>query len=536
MNKYRRWYLLVILLLGAGILFTSCQTPAEDPVVQPESDENEQEAGEDAEDRSGGRLNIFSSQTIGRVDPSTTEANYLQVIAKQFYAQLVRYETGSFEVVPDLAADWEVSDDGLTYRFTIRPDVQFHNGEPIQLSDIVFSLEYAQREESVWRDHYENVVAIEADEENNAVVLTLSTPDAFLLEKLSAVGGSAIYPEAVVREFGDEFGTTVENTVGSGPYKLVEKTENNQTWERFEEFYEPAYIERIRLQTIPDENTQILEFEAGNIDWIGSVLDVELANRFSEDPRFEDSYIEFLAPDAFWYGFNPNVEPFDDIRVRQALIMMMNMEQAVNVYGMGSATTTLIHPDLPGYAPDFVAYPYDPERGRELLAEAGFEDGLEVELYVWNIPGFISLSEVIQQQLIENGVDVKLQIVEFGTFISEVNRGTYPFFINLGNIGVPDTAQWLHGSFHSEGPFNVGYSNDEVDALLSEAVTELNAQRRAELSAQANELILKDAIAAPIMNRIAAMVFQPWVLREEGNDPIYPHVRFNELWLAPDKR
>jgi peptide/nickel transport system substrate-binding protein len=317
---------------------------------------------------------------------------------------------------------------------------------------------------------------------------------------------------------------------------LVEKSEESEVWERFADFYEPGFIERVELRVIPDPNTQLLEFEAGNIDWISSILDVAQANRFKEDPAFAESYIEFAAPDAFWYGFNPNVEPFDDIQVRQAIIQLMNIPQAVSVYGLGSPTTTLIHPAMPGYDPDFVAYEHDVEGAQQLLAQAGYADGLDVELYVWNIPSFVSMTEAIQLQLMEGGVNAELQIVEFGTYISEVRRGTYPFFINLGNIAVPDTAQWLYNSFYTGAPFNTGYSNPEVDALLDEAVAELDLERRADLSRQANELILTDAVAVPIMNRIGAQVFQPWVLRGEGPDPIYPRVRFNELWLAEDHR
>lgn len=106
------------------------------------------------DERDGGTLRIFTSQTVGRVDPTTTQANYLQVIAYQFFAQLVRYQTGTFEVVPDLAESWTVSDDGLTYTFVMRPNLTFHDGSPITLNDVVFSLDYARRPESVWATSY----------------------------------------------------------------------------------------------------------------------------------------------------------------------------------------------------------------------------------------------------------------------------------------------------------------------------------------------------------------------------------------------
>jgi len=484
----------------------------------------------------GGTLHLFTSQTIGRIDPITTQANYLQVLARQLYGQLVLYKTGTWEVIPDLAKSWDVSEDGLTYTFTMRPDLKFHDGSPIQLSDVVFSLERARSEVSVWQDSYANVDSIEADSNKNAVVLRLSASDPFLLEKLAAIGGSAIVPQAAVEKYGDEFATKVENTIASGPYRLIEKSETEQMWERFGDFPEPGYVEKISWRTIPDRKTQRLEFEAGSVDAILSVLEAEDAERFRTDPQFDRHYKEFVAPDRTWYGFNPTMKPFDDIRVRQAIAMSIDMDKVVQVWGMARSAHTLIHPDLPGYNPSLVVYSKDLDKAKALLEEAGYSDGLDVELYIWNISRFVPMGEVVQQQLAEADIRVDLRVIEFGTFMSEVRKGSYPFFINLANIGVPDSAQLLYNSFHSEGPFTTGYQNDGVDRLLEEAIEERDLARRAQLAAEAEKLILKDAMAIPIMDRYAATVFQPWVHGIEDITPIYPHHRYNEVWLDPEHR
>jgi len=159
---------------------------------------------------------------------------------------------------------------------------------------------------------------------------------------------------------------------------------------------------------------------------------------------------------------------------------------------------------------------------------------VDATLYVWNIPSFVAMSESIVQQLNSSGLfRTQMQVVEFGTFISEVRKGTYPFFINLGNIGVPDAAQWVFNSFHSKGTFNVRYKNGIVDGLLDRAVRDPDPKRRGELAAQAEERILQDAIAIPIANRIAATVFQPWVRGVEDYNatagPGYITVRWNKL-------
>jgi ABC-type transport system substrate-binding protein len=485
----------------------------------------------------GGTLRAFSSQTIGRIDPTSTQANYLQVLAIQLHSSLVRFKTGGTDVVADLAEKWDASADGLTYTFTMRSGRKFHDGSPIALSDVLFSLERARADTSVWKANYSKVQSIATDSSANAVVLKLSGPDPFLLQKLAAIGGSAVYSEAIVKKFGDKFATTPESSISSGPFKLTATSETEQTYERFADSHAPSNIDRISLRIIPDPNTQRLEFEAGNLDWITSVLSNDDAKRFKNDSKFAQTYKEFASPDAFWYGFNPTVKPFDDVRVRQAIAMTMDMASAVEVYGLGKPTGVLLHPSMPGYDATRAAYMHDQVKAQDLLQQVGVPTGaLKLELNVWNIPAFVAMSEAIVEQLNEAGFQASMKVAEFGTFISEVRKGTYPFFINLGNISVWDPAQWLFDSFHSTGPFDVKYLNSDVDTLLSQAVAETNVTRRADLAGQAEAKILKDAVAIPIMNRIAGEVFQPWVHGVETVTPIYPNVPLNELWLDPSHR
>ena len=487
-----------------------------------------------AAQQTGTPLRFFSSQTIGRVDPIMTQANFLQILSNQIYEQLVRYKTGSWEVVPGIAEKWAASPDGLTYTFTIRRNLKFHDGSPVTLEDITFSLERAKGQGSVWRDSYATVASIAADRQQNAIVLRLSQKDPFILQKLASIGGSAVVPKAAVERHGDRFGTIPENTIGAGPYRLAQKTQTELVFERFADFYEPGTVERIIMRIIPDARTQRLEFEAGNLDWVGSILDREFMERLRRDTRFQKHYHEGPAPDAFWYGFNANIRPFSDVRVRQAVAASIDMEQAVRVLGIGRVANGLIHPDLPGYKQRTRVHARNLDRARGLLREAGLEPPVDATLYVWNIPSFVAMSESIVQQLNSSGLfRTQMQVVEFGTFISEVRKGTYPFFINLGNIGVPDAAQWVFNSFHSKGTFNVRYKNGIVDGLLDRAVRDPDPKRRGELAAQAEERILQDAIAIPIANRIAATVFQPWVRGVEDYNatagPGYITVRWNKL-------
>jgi peptide/nickel transport system substrate-binding protein len=485
----------------------------------------------------GTPFRFFNTETVGRLDNIPVNANFLQILSNQIYEQLVRFKTYSWEVVPAVAEKWTVSADGRVYTFSIRPNMRFHDGSSLTLNDVVFSINRSRGEQSLWRANYSSVAAVRADASRNAIIVTLSRKDPYFLQKLASIGASPIVPKAAVEKFGDAFGTTPESTVGAGPYRLVEKTQTQLVLESFKSHFARGAVDRLIMRVIPDQRTQQLEFEAGNVDWIPTILDNDLAKRYRDDPRYAATYQEGLANDEFWYGFNPNIRPYSDLRVRQAIAMSITMEQPVKVYGLGRVANGLIHPELPGYKPRSRTYPKNVARARALLRAAGYQQPLDLTLTVWNIPGFIAMTEAVVSQLNATGLfRVRLRTVEFGTFISEVRKGTYPFFINIVNIGVPDSALWLYDAFHSKGVFNVKYKNATVDALLDRAVAESNLARRADLAVQAEQRILQDAVAIPIMNRISVTVFQPWVrginkYKTMGGSG-YPSIRFNEIILA----
>ncbi len=485
----------------------------------------------------GGTLNLFSTQTVGRIDPIATQLNYIQVISYNLFGQLVQYKTGTWEVIPDLAERWDVSGDGLAYTFRMRRGLKFHDGSPIQLSDVVFSLERTFRNQtSVYEEQFRAVKSITPDINRNSVVVTLSQPDPFLLAKMAGIGGSAIVPWAVARKYGDQFATIVENTIGSGPFRLVEKSQTRLVWERFSDFYAPAYVDRVVMRIIPDARTQQLEFDAGKVDWMGSILDVDQARGFRRDPKFAKHYKEFLAPARNWFGLNIARKPFDDLRVRQALAMAIDPQAMAEIGGLARASNTLMHPQLPGYNPGPPAYPKDPTRAKALLQEAGLGGGLRTNFYIYNNARYIAQAELMQQQLAEVGVQIEIRVAEFGTHMNEVRKKTFPFFFTLANLLYPDPAALIYGSFHSDGPFNPGYENKDVDRLLDQAINVTNVERRARLAADAEQIVRREAAVIYVWDRTAGHVFQPWIHGVEDVIAIYPRVRMNEVWINPSRR
>lgn len=488
------------------------------------------------EKRFGGTLNLFTSQNLGSVDPITTQTNVVQVVAFNLFGQLVRYKTGTWEVVADLADSWTVSSDGLVYTFKMRPNLKFHDGSPIALSDVVFSIKRVTGGTSVWKDQFAGIKSVTSDDAAKTVSITLGIADPYLLSKLAGVGGSAIVPQAAVEKYGDKFATTVESTIASGPFRLVEKSETRLVWERFKDFPAPVYVDRVTMRVIPDTKTQQLEFEAGNIDWISSIQDADQAKRFRDNPKYARHYKEFLAPARNWFGFNVTMKPFDDIRVRQAMAMAIDPETMAMIGGLSAPSNMIIHPDLAGFKKVPRTYPQDVAKAKALLAEAGYPKGFSTDFYIYNNDRYIAQAEIMQQALADIGIQIRMRTSEFGPYMSEVRKKRYAFHFNLANILYPDPAVLLYGSFHSKGAFNSGYSNAEVDSLLEKAMAEPDAAKRADLTAQADEIVRKDAGVIYVWDRTAAHVFSTRLHGVEDLTPIYPRVRMNEIWIDPASR
>lgn len=511
-------------IIATGVVLVLSSISSTAPSVQPQK---------------GGTFRTFASSRIGKIDTITSQATFIQHIVNQVFGALVTYRSGTWDLVPDLAEKWTVSRDGRRYTFTLRGGSRFHDGTPITADDAAFSLRRAAGPGSVWRSRFQNVSDIRVVD-SRTLEIVLNGRDPFFLNRIAGAGGSGILPRRVVEAHGDRFGTTVETLVGSGPFRVVEKTDTQLVYEPSPHWYEPIYVERVIQRVIPDPNTQTLEFDAGNVDWMFSILSAEVEQKYAADARYRESLKRGLSSAAFWFGMNPRQKPFDDIRVRRAIAHTLDVVPAVRAGGQGVPAYSLVHPLLPGHDANLRVFRRDPNRARSLLLEAGYPRGLKFDAYVWNIPGFVAMAEVLQQQLREAGHDVGLRTVEFATFLSEANKGSYGFFINLGNISVPDTAEFLYSFFHSRGPFNISYQNPEVDRLLSQAVRASDLKTRANLSGRANRAIIEDVIAIPLQFRLTATVFQPWVRghemhnQTEGSGQTY--LRWSQLWLDPSRR
>lgn len=522
---------MMLILAGCG----TAPPPEPEATTPPES--------EDA-DRYGGTLYHTSAPNTERFYPPIHSAEAQMWRLTQVFGSLVSWVVGSVdgEVYPDLAESWDISDDGLEYTFYLREGAKFHNGDEITAEDAAFSIEAYYADPGLpYASKFDGVEKVEAVDKYT-VKITLSQRNPYFLQDFASVRGSAVMPKTVVEELGDDFGTSPETTVGSGPFMLTEWSDTQIVYTAFEDFYDGRpYLDRVVQKMVPDRTTGALEFKAGNSDM--EYLYSPAKQEFMQDPNLEALVHAGLRSNTWWWGFCLEVPPFDDIRVRQAVNYAIDNAQVIQTARAGLAVPAnqWIMTGLLGHDDSLQYYEQDLDMVKDLLTEAGYPDGMDITVNVWNIPDSVTEAQVVAAQLQEAGFNADVVPTDFGTYVTEMDEGTYGFYLTGEGLD-PNTASMMRRFWHSaSGEAKSGYVNPDLDALLDEAVAELDLEKRAELLVEAEQLLLEDAVYVPYLYDQKYIAVQSWVHGLEdvniANGPGSHYiVRFDKLWVDPDMR
>ncbi|WP_127142683.1 ABC transporter substrate-binding protein [Pelagibacterium montanilacus] len=442
------------------------------------------------------------------LDPHVATAVNDFRIAVNVYDGLVRYADGTLEVEPSLATDWEVSEDGLVYTFTLRDDVTFHDGTPFNAEAVKFNFDRMLDESHPFYEtgpfplsfNFDSVEEVNVIDEFT-VEFVHSEPFAPFLSNLAYPTGLIVSP-AAVEEFGEDYG---RNPVGTGPYQFVEWASNTRVVvERNADYWDGApELEAVVFRPITDANTRVAEMLSGGIDVLVEVP-ADNVGTFEADANF--TVHEQAGPHVWYVMLNAAEGPFSDVRVRQAANYAVNKEALVDDILQGTATVS----DSPippafnwAYNEDLEPYPYDPEMARELLAEAGAE-GAEVTFYVTEggsgMLDPITMGTAIQADLEAAGFEVNIETYEWNTFLGLVNAGLEDQ-ADMAQMAWmtndPDTLPFLTlrtEAWPDAGGFNSSYySNEEVDELLNAARTATDQDERAELYKEMQAIVFEDA-------------------------------------------
>jgi len=477
-----------------------------------------------ADDEPTETLRVGSQWGIESLDPMEGSTQLQRV---GIFESLVSLDWDA-SVQPQLAESWETSSDGLVWTFTLREDIEFHDGEPFDAESMALSLERALEEglSAVQID------SIEATAEHELEIAT-DEPFAPLLSHLTRRGAVAMSPATIENE-------TIEEPVGTGPFKFESwrSEAGDITLTRNENYYDDgAHVPEIEYENVDSGETRELKLRNNEID-LATQLDPGAVPRLEED---DDTIVQsYETPRLRYCSFNLTEPPVDDVRVRQAFMYGINTQLIIDelLEGYGQPAAGLL-PPLTGqwFNDGLEPYHHDPERARELLEEAGWEaiddgsrerDGEPLEITLWTYdsrPELPPIAEVIQDNLAEVGFDTEVRNTDWGTMDDAKESGEASMTLESTTVfGDPSDPDRLEFFVHTEDGKPVGYENTEIDDLLADGQRELNDDHRKPIYDEIQTIAHEELPVAPLTYQENVIGLQQ---RAEEHEPHPTEYRFN---------
>ncbi|MFS1513707.1 ABC transporter substrate-binding protein [Chengkuizengella sp. SCS-71B] len=520
--KKKSIFLALVFIFVLGIALVGCGSEAPTEEKQGETNENN-EGTKDDQNQQSEESSTESTLVFGRgadsvdLDPALVTDGESIKVTLNIYDTLVKYGDVDTSIEPSLATDWTTSDDGLTYTFNLREGVKFHDGTDFNAEAVVYNFErWANGEKSSFYYYGSMFGGFKGDEghviqevkavDELTVEFTLSRPQAPFLQNV-AMPPFAIASPAALEEHGESF---TENPVGTGPFVFQEWKRNDRVvLVKNENYWMKDYpkLEKVIFVSIPDNATRLNELIAGEIDIADGVSPND-----STRIEGEDDLQLFVRPsmNVGYLGLTNTRPPFDQKLVRQALNHAVDKEGIIAAFYSGQAVPAKnpLPPVIAGYNDDIDPYPYDLEKAKELLAEAGYADGFEMELWAMPVPRPYmpdgqKVAEVIQSSFAQIGVKAKIVSYEWATYLEKARNGEADAFLLgwTGDNGDADNFMYVLLDKDNIGSNNYTYySNDQLHDILIEAQSNPDQTAREDLYKQAQEIIHEDAPWIPLVH------------------------------------
>jgi len=436
---------------------------------------------------SGVLVMAIETEPVG-FDPTLVTAFASHRVLENVYDGLLKYDE-NMNLIPNLAVDFEVVDP-YTIVFEIREGVKFHNGESLTVEDVLFTFERIRDPEvkAPAATYYGEVESIKVIE-GNKVEFKLKIPMASSLLPNFAGVNSAILSKSFV-----ESGANLQLvTNGTGPFFMAEFVAGNYITLRKYFVEGLPYLSEIKMMIMPEEVTRVSALRNGDVDL--AKISEPLSLRQLPSDRFKIYRTPVLS--YYLLGFNTTRGPLSKPEVRNALNYAVNREMIVKAVAFDEATITgPLNPELDFWAlqpNEFEEYTYNPAKAKQLLTEAGYPNGFEFEIVAAQRYNFDKVAQVIQAQLAEVGVTAKINIVEWGIFISKWRESDFDSFISM-NSGSIDPDIQFNRTFRTGGSTNVFlYSNPEVDELLDRGRSESDIVARQKIYGELQKKLVEDS-------------------------------------------
>ena len=490
----------LLLLVVASMLLTSLSGCAGGTESSSESSTTSAQSGEPSDDR--GSVTVGIAQDLDSLDPHKAIAAGTSEVLFNVFEGLVKASPDG-EVIPAVASDYTISDDKTVYTFELREGVKFHNGEAVTAEDVVYSLERCAGSENDGTPlitAFSNVAEITATDDTH-VTVTLKEPNLEFIFSMTA----AIIPAG----YGDESSTA---PIGTGPFKFVSYTpQDSFVMEKFDEYWgTPAYLDEVTFRIITSTETLVMSLKSGALDMVIHLPNT-VANQVEGDFTIHQDTMKLVQ--ALY--LNNDVEPLDDVRVRQAIYYAVDVQEIIDFVcdGAGVATGTSMYPAYTKYfMPELAeAYQQDLEKARQLLTEAGYPDGFDLTITApGNYEQHVQTAEVLEQQLGQIGINVNIETVEWETWVSDVYRGRDYMSTVCGVAASDMTAREMLVRYVSDSSTNfINFRNEEYDNAVNSAMASIDDEEQTALYKEAETILNEEAASIWIQDLCDLVVTIP---------------------------
>ena len=439
------------------------------------------------------RVVVFQGVGLDSLHPYAYSGGGISGIWQHVIEPLIEMDYSRSEYVGVLAESWEFQ--GKKWIFRLRKKVRFHDGSPFTSKDVLFTLDRIVNDrKSLQASNFAEVTGVEAPDDHT-VTITTKQPNAVLLERLN---NRFIVSQSAVEKNGNQLDNY---KIGTGPYKLVSwqragnlvLTRNDDYWRAKPE------IKEVLVKTVKEESARVAGLLAGQADAISN-LPIEEIDRVEKNPRTRVEKVQGYR--MYFLAMNVTHKPFDNKLVRQAFNYSVDPTVILKhiFEGNGYVLNGPLSSNMIGYDPAIKRYPYDPKKARELLAKAGYPNGLEVKLYLApdrHLKGK-EVCQVIARQLSESGIKAELVPQEYPIYWGRdgVNGGKLPFY--YAGRSAYDADTFYDQYFHTGVTKRTGYSNAELDKLIEEEQQTGDHKKRVAVLQQAGRIVMEDVPVVPL--------------------------------------
>ena len=492
-----------VLALGLAMvmvfaLFAGCKK-TEDPA----NNNNNNQATEDPKNPADGKkirtdLVFAEPSDIVTLDPPESTDSYSNKAINIIFDTLVDLDENS-EFIPGLAESWE-DKDGMEIIFHLRKGVKFHNGEELKASDVKFTMERVAANPKS-KNMVAQVTSFDVIDDYT-ISFKMSEPFAPIYVNLTE-GACHIVNEKAVKEAGADVN---KKPVGTGAMKLEYWRVNDEAkLVRFDEHWAGKPVTTsIRLRVIPESNSRTIALENGEVDTVTPVAAVDI-ERIKNNPKL--AYNEMEASSVIYLSPNQNKEPFNNKLVRQAMHYATDKQSIIDVVYEGYALPGVS--PFPTIMPSFDEtlkgkYTFDLEKAKALLTEAGYPNGFKAEVCV-SSDERNRAAQVLQSDYAKIGIELDINVMEFGTLMDYCNTGTHDMFI-MGWGHATNQDRTMTNNFHSSSIGPTGnrswYNNPEVDKLIEEGRRTMEWTEREKIYKQLQNIIMEDCAWIPLWQQI----------------------------------